>query len=68
LSKDSLKDEIIEGFDIYILINQLAVALPKVQTLTSGWTDYTMYQFFKKNTGNVEVIKNGEIMTIYFPI
>jgi hypothetical protein len=27
-----------------------------------------MYQFFKKNTGNVEVIKNMEIMTIYFPI
>ena len=27
-----------------------------------------MYQFFARNTGNVEVIKEGEVMTIYFPI
>lgn len=26
------------------------------------------YQFFEQNTGNVEIQKDGEIMTIYFPI
>ena len=28
----------------------------------------TYYKFFLKNTGNVEIQKDNEIMTIYFPI
>jgi hypothetical protein len=43
LNKGSFKDEIIEGFDIFILINQLSVALPRVRTLTDKWKKYTMY-------------------------
>lgn len=28
----------------------------------------TFFEFFAGNTGNVEVLKEKEIMTIYFPI
>lgn len=27
-----------------------------------------LYKFFQENTGNVEVQKDNDIMTIYFPI
>ena len=32
------------------------------------FTKTSSFQFFKHNTGNVEVVKNGEILEIFFPV
>ena len=68
LRKDSFKGSIIEGFDIYCLINQLAIALPDVREKIEAFSASSVYTFFQANTGNVEVQKDNDIMTIYFPI
>lgn len=77
LRKDSFKDQIIEGFDIFCLIRQLSIALPDVREMLKErqnlGTDASaafkdIYMFFSDHTGNVEVVKDDEIMTIYFPI
>jgi hypothetical protein len=57
-----------EGFDIFNLINQLALSLPEVVDILKDFSKSEAYQFFKYNTGNVEIIKDEEIMTICFPI
>jgi hypothetical protein len=68
LKRDSFLGNIIEGFDIYTLINQLAIALPDVKEIMRPYQDTNAYMFFKYHTGNVEVQKDNDIMTIYFPI
>ena len=68
LNKDSFRNNVKEGFDIYNLINQLALSLPEVLDALKDFTKSEAYQFFRFNTGNVEIIKDEEIMTICFPI
>lgn len=68
LNKDSFRNNVKEGFDIFNLINQLALSLPEVLEALGDFTKGEAYQFFKFNTGNVEIIKDEEIMTICFPI
>ena len=46
---------IVEGFDIYSLINQLSILLPDVEDKISLFTEGPFYSFFKNNTGNVEI-------------
>jgi len=46
---------VVEGFDIYSLINQLSILLPDVEDKISQFTGSPSYSFFKKNTGNVEI-------------
>jgi|TARA_B110000285_G_C15099076_1_gene603887 hypothetical protein len=46
----------------------LAIALTDVKEKIKNFEATVIYQFFLENTGNVEVQKEGEIMTIYFPI
>jgi len=47
LRKDSFKEKIIEGFDIYCLINQLAIALPDVGEKIKTFSSTNIYEFFK---------------------
>ena len=68
LSRGSFEGNITEGFNIFCLINQLAIALHDVKEKIKAFEATIIYQFFSKNTGNVEVQKDDEIMTIYFPI
>ena len=68
LREDSFKGNITEGFNIFILIKQLTLALPDVKKKIDVFSQTNVYQFFKENTGNVEVTKDNDIMTIYFPI
>ena len=68
LSRGSFKGNITEGFNIFCLINQLAIALHDVKEKIKAFEATIIYKFFSKNTGNVEVQKDDEIMTIYFPI
>jgi hypothetical protein len=39
-----------------------------VKEKINEFSSTNIYQFFKRNTGNVEIIKDNEVMTIYFPI
>lgn len=68
LRRDSFLGNIIEGFDIFTLINQLAIALPDVRDIMKPYMQTNAYLFFKYHTGNVEIQKENDIMTIYFPI
>jgi len=47
LRKDSFKEKIIEGFDIYCLINQLAIALPDVGEKIKAFSSTNIYEFFE---------------------
>jgi len=44
------------------------MALPDVKEKIDSFSATNIFQFFKRNTGNVEVHKDDEVMTIYFPI
>jgi len=68
LEKESFQGKITEGFNIFCLINQLMIAMPDIAEKISTFRNSLIFQFFKLNTGNVEVSKDNEIMTIYFPI
>jgi hypothetical protein len=58
----------LEGFDIFCLINQLATAQPELEEKLEALSQMNSYKFFQSNTGNVEVLKDDETLTIYFPI
>lgn len=68
LRKDSFLGRILEGFDIYCLINQLVTAQPDLEEKITSLSLLSSYKFFQSNTGNVEVLKDEETLTIYFPI
>ena len=55
LERYSFQGNITEGFNIFCLINQLAIALADVRETIKAFKETTIYQFFFKNTGNVEV-------------
>jgi len=42
--------------------------LPDVGQLIEKFSETKIYQFFIRNMGNVEIQKDNEIMTIYFPV
>ena len=42
--------------------------MTEVREKIKDFKETIIYEFFFKNSGNVEVQKDGEIMTIYFPI
>ena len=46
----------------------MALSIPEVNTIFKDFSKGEAYQFFKYNTGNVEIIKEDDIMTINFPI
>lgn len=68
MNKDSFRNNVKEGFDIFNLINQLALSLPEVLDALADFTKSEAYGFFLFNTGHVEILKDDEIMTICFPI
>ena len=68
LSKDSFNPQILEGFNIYCLINQLARAMPKVSNIIASIRDSNVFKFFQRYTGHIEIAKGEEVMTVYFPI
>ena len=68
LSKDSFQGGIKEGFDIYCILNLLAITCEKVDDKIRDFADTPIYKFFRKNTGNVEILKDGDIMCLYFPV
>ena len=58
-----------EGFDIYCLINQLSRNLDDVRLLVAKeFEPKSAYQFFKENTGNIEMVKKNDLIEIFFPI
>ena len=59
---------VMEGFNIYSLISQISLLLPEVNNKIKEFSESDPYKFFNYNTGNIEIQKDGEIMTIYFPI
>lgn len=77
LQKDHLDGAIMEGFNLYIFMNSLWAADPKVgdqmlQKFEEGKNSKDMEQiafhFFKCHTGTIECIINDVLQKAYFPI
>jgi hypothetical protein len=46
LRKDSFQGKVLEGFDIYCLINQLATAQPELEDRLIALSNLSSYKFF----------------------
>eukprot|EP00347_Sterkiella_histriomuscorum_P021853 403332539 len=69
LGKDSFDGDIQEGFDIFILVNSLADCYPEAQKRIENFEENNYYQFFKHNTGQIEILVEAEqLQRVYFPL
>jgi hypothetical protein len=68
LSKDSFNSCILEGFDIYSLLNQLVEVIPEDKVKLKKYYDQQFFQFFVSNSGNIEVTTEFDVLRIYFPL
>jgi len=72
LRKHHFDGDLLEGFDLYSLMNILAenvdVAAGIVNPESFSETQYKAYEFFSSNSGSIEIIVDGNIQKIYFPI
>lgn len=76
LTSDSFTPEVLESFDVYILMATLADKDPRMKdNLKSVLSDEYEYpletkalNFMKMNTGNVEIFFEGKLLKVYFPI
>ena len=65
---EPFEGNVLEGFNIYSLVNQLAAMLPETNEYISVFKDKSYYQFFEINTGNIEAKVEADLMRLYFPI
>ena len=72
---DTFDDEIVECFNIFILIQTLADNNEHVrETITKGlegeftWEQRNAYLFFEENKESIEVVFNGTLIRVYFPV
>lgn len=73
MNANSMTQQVLESFDVYILIVTLADATPKVATFLKDTEDYTTrekdaLEFFRRNVGNIEIVFNEKLLKVYFPI
>jgi len=59
---------ILEGFEIFSLLNQLAEILPEDKAKLEKQKDRVFYRFYSKNSGNIEINSEFDVLRIYFPI
>lgn len=68
LKKDSFDSFILEGFDIFSLLNQLVEVLPEERPKLEKFRDESFMQFYIKNSGNIEVMTQFDVLRIYYPL
>lgn len=66
--KGSFHGSVLEGFNIYSLVNQLAAMLEDTEKKILPFKIENYYKFFQINTGNIEARVEGDLMRLYFPI
>ena len=76
LTGDSFTQEVLESFDVYILMATLADRDDRVREALKAFMSEEHEQpietkalnFMRMNTGNVEIYFEGRLLKIYFPI
>lgn len=68
LGKDSFDSCILEGFDIFSLLNQIVEVIVEDRSKLVKFLDCQFFQFFVMNSGNIEVNTPFDVLRIYFPL
>jgi len=72
LSKENMEGDLLEGFDLFSLMNVLSDDCPGSSgILTEEFftpEQLKAYQFFKANAGRIEAVVKGKLERVYFPI
>jgi hypothetical protein len=68
LQKDSFDSCILEGFDIFSLLNQLVEVIPEDCVKLDRFKDQPFFKFYVRNSGNIEVNTEFDVLRIYFPL
>lgn len=68
MSKDSFGGCIVEGFDIFSLLNQLVEVNPDDEEKLKKYREERFFKFFTDNSGNIEVNTQFDVLRIYFPL
>lgn len=71
IKKDSFDDDaIMEGFDLYALIKNLADVVPSVGEIVDKYKEEPYFLFFQENTGFIEIYHevSTNLLRVYFPI
>ena len=71
IKKDSLDDDgIMEGFDLYALVRNLADVVPSVGEIIGKYQEEQYFLFFQENTGFIEIYHDVSmnLLRVYFPI
>ncbi len=71
IKKDSLDDDgIMEGFDLYALVRNLADVVPSVGEIIGKYQEEQYFLFFQENTGFIEIYHDvsTNLLRVYFPI
>lgn len=68
LTKNSFISCILEGFDIFSLLNQLVEVIPEDKVKLEHFKDEKFMRFFLQNSGNIEVTTEFDCLRLYFPL
>ena len=71
LKKDSFKGDVCEGFNLYCLLSKLADDFPPARSQVMNFSSSeqrTAFQFFASHTARIEVVAEGQLQRVYFPI
>lgn len=68
LKKDSFDSCILEGFDIFSLVKQLVEVIPEDDAKLKPFTDEQFFRFYIRNSGNIEVNTEFDVLRLYFPL
>lgn len=68
LTRNCFDSCILEGFEIFSLLNQLAEILPEDKTKLERQNERNFYRFYANNSGNIEINTEFDVLRIYFPI
>ena len=71
IKKDSLDDDgIMEGFDLFALVKNLADVVPSVGEIVDQYKEEPYFLFFQENTGFIEIYHevSTNLLRVYFPI
>lgn len=71
LKKDSFKGDVQEGFNLFCLLSKLADDFPPARphlTHFSSPDHRSAFQFFSSHTARIEVVAEGLLQRVYFPV
>jgi len=71
LKKDSFNGDVQEGFNLFCLLSKLADDFPPARphlTHFSSPDHRTAFQFFSSHTARIEVVAEGLLQRVYFPV